>query len=132
MDEWTQPIQRLEALHYRALMILVRDYKKTMCRSELDTLGRANPLKWSKCLAMSFIMKTVLRKNPEGIHHTLMKQSYCERRFPHRTKFYSKADLRIGRQSLANWAGELMNDLDCDWNDDNTNDHRIRIILKKH
>jgi len=81
---------------------------------------------------MSFIMKTVRRRNPEGIHPTLMRQSYCERRFPHRTKFYSKADLRIGRQSLANRAGELMNNLDCDWNVDNTNGHRTRIILKKH
>jgi len=42
-----------------------------------------------------------------------------------------KADLRNGRQAIVNWAGELMNDADIDWNFD-INDNAIRINLKKH
>jgi len=56
-----------------------------------------------------------------------------------------KADLRNGRQAIVNWAGELMNDADIDWNFDindnairiidwnfDINDNAIRINLKKH
>jgi len=34
------------------------------------------------------------------------------------TQFFSKADLRIGRQAMMNRAGEVMNDADFDWNFD--------------
>jgi len=62
---------------------------------------------------------------------TLTSQAFVERSKPLRTKFFSKADLRSGRQAMVNRAGELMNDADFDWNFD-INVDAIRINLKKY
>jgi len=48
-----------------------------------------------------------------------------------RTKIFSKADLRIGRQSITNRASELMSDADFNWNFEMSDD-TTRINVKKH
>jgi len=60
-----------------------------------------------------------------------LANSYHERRKPKRMKFYNKANLRIGKQSLPNRCGMDINDLDFDWTDGMTDD-LLRISLKKH
>jgi len=56
---------------------------------------------------------------------------YVRRRNQLRPKFYSKTDLRIGRQSIVNRAGEYVNYLTLDWNLDILDD-AVRTNLKKH
>jgi len=56
---------------------------------------------------------------------------YLETRKPLRPNFYSKADLRIGRQSIVNRAGDYINDLTFDWNLD-ISDDALRTNLKRH
>jgi len=84
------------------LRIATKDFKKRLHRIQLDEIGRARPSVWAKYLAMNFVIKT------------LTSQAFVERSKPLRTKFFSKADLRIGRQAMVNRAGELMNDADFD------------------
>jgi len=56
---------------------------------------------------------------------------YTERRRPKRPKFYCKANLRIGRQTVGNRIPALLNDLDFDWIDGLSNDS-LRRLLKVH
>jgi len=76
-------------------------------------------------------MKAMLIERPKRLNNVIKQNVYTERRRPDRYKFYSSANLRIGDQSLTNWAGSLMNELDFDWAMGLSYD-QIRVKLKRH
>jgi len=76
-------------------------------------------------------MKAVLREQPKRLHDVIKQNIYTEMRRPERYKFYSCANLRIGDQSLTNWAGSVTNELDFDWAMGQS-DEQIRVNLKRH
>jgi len=126
-----QDIRKLNALHYRSLRIAVKDYRRKLKRSQLDGIGRVRPSTWAKYSASSLVIKTITRKSPKRLYDDLVKTSYRERRKPKRPKFYNKSDHRIGRQTLCNRAGDLLNNANFDWDCDLTDD-AIRKNLKMH
>jgi len=124
-------IRKINAVYYRSLRIAKRDFKRKLSRSKLDEMGRARPTTWARYQSTSIVMKATTRKLPERLCVDLLANSYHERRKPKRMKFYNKANLRIGKQSLPNRCGTDINDLDFDWTDGMT-DNLLRISLKKH
>jgi len=108
-------IRRLNAIHFRVLRIAKRDYKRKLSRATLDAIGRARPSIWAKYMGASMIVKTMTKGTPTRLYADLQANSYIERRKPKRMKFWSKADHRIGRQSIVNRAGSLLNDVAFDW-----------------
>lgn len=108
-------IRRLNAIHFRVLRIAKRDYKCKLSRATLDAIGRARPTIWSKYIGASLIVKTIMKGIPSRLCDDLKANPYIERRKPWRMKFWSKADHRIGRQSITNRAGSLLNDVAFDW-----------------
>jgi len=123
-------LRKINAMHYRSLRIAAKDYKRVQSRATLDSLGRTRPSIWAKYLTSSLIIKCFTRKMPEYLSSALDCQKYVERRKPLRPKFFSKADHRIGRQSIVNRADEYINDLDFDWDNSPSNDF-LRVHLKK-
>jgi len=115
-------IRRLNAVHFRALRIAVKDYKRRYKRTELDLLGRARSTTWAKYQAASLVVKAITRGAPHRLSESLLLNAYTERRKPGRFKFYSKANLRIGRQAISNRSTALLNDLDFDWKHGLTDD----------
>jgi len=124
-------LRRLNALHYRALRIVVKDYKRTTSKSTLDLLGRARPSTWAKFNTSTLVLKITTRNQPKRLCEYVLMNSFLERRKPLRLKFFNKADLRIGRQTLTNRCDLLINDLDFDWFYATSDDY-IRVNLKKH
>jgi len=124
-------VRRLNALHYRSLRIVAKDYKRIMSRQKLDEIGRARPSTWYKFSTTSLVIKVVTRQEPKRLATMLAENMFTERRKPFRPKFFNKADLRIGRQALVNRCDMLMNDLDFDWMIDLTDD-MIRRNVKFH
>jgi len=124
-------LRRLNSLHYRALRIACRDFKHRKRRSELDLLGRARPSTWSRYLTASRVIKTMNVGLPRRLCDELTKHSYVERRRPGRLKFYDGAKTKIGRQILCNRAGSCVNDVDFDWNNEEMNNDKLRVCLKK-
>jgi len=124
-------LRKLNSLHYRALRIATRDFKRTNRRSELDTLGRARPSVWTKYLTASRVIKTANLGLPVRLSAYLNENSYVERRRPGRIKYFDNSRSKIGRQTLNNRAGQCVNDVDFDWKCDNLTNDRLRLCLKK-
>jgi len=124
-------LRRLNALHSRALRIVVKDYKRMTSKSTLDLLGRARPTTWAKFITSTLVLKITTKNQPKRLCEYVLTNSFLERRKPLRLKFFNKADLRIGRQTLTNRCGLLTNDLDFDWFYATSDDY-IRVNLKKH
>jgi len=59
----------------------------------------------------------------------MVSQAYIQRSKPLSMKFFSKADLRLGKQSIANQAGELTNVTEFDLNFE-INENQVRVNLK--
>jgi len=124
-------VRKLNALHYRSLRIAAKDYRRKLKRSQLDEIGRSRPTTWAKYSAANLVIKTFIRKSPKRLYDDLVSTCYRERRRPRRPKFFNKSDHRIGRQTLCNRAGELLNEASFDWDCD-ISDNLIRRNLKKH
>lgn len=125
-------IRKLNALHYRSLRIATQDYRKLMSRASLDLLGRSRPTTWSKYITGNLAIKIARSGIPERLHQSLRCNSYTERRRPGRLKWYDGSRKKIGRQSLRNRCGNIINDLDLDWPNDSVSEDKIRVSLKRH
>jgi len=102
-----------------------------MSRQTLDEKGRARPMTWYRFSTPSLVIKVVTRNEPIRLSATLAENLHTERRKPLRPKFFNKANLRIGRQSLVNRCDIRMNDLEFDWMT-NLTDDVIRRNVKLH
>jgi len=60
--------------------------------------------------------------SPPRLSESRLLIAYTERRKPGRFKFYSRANLRIGRQAISNRSAALLDDLDFDWKHGVTDD----------
>jgi len=123
-------LRRLNALHYRALRIARRDYKKELSRSDLDMMGRARPTTWSQYLMASATIKAITRETPPFLARESIKNLFIERRKPEMPKFYDDSKKKVGRQAIRNRLGHL-NGLTFAWKN-GISDDLLRINLKKH
>jgi len=122
--------RRMNALHYRTLRIVLRDYRRKLHRSSLDELGRARPTTWANYLTCSRIIKTCTNHLPKRLYEMLKKNSYSERRYPGRLKFFDASRRKVGQQMIANRAGRGINGASFDWLDGISHD-LMRINLKR-
>jgi len=124
-------LRRLNALHYRSLRIVAKDYKRRMHRADLDEIGRARPSTWSKYMVASRVIKIINCGFPHRLNQYLKSNSYVERRRPGRLKFYDGSRTVPGRQTLKNRAGSCLNDANFDWFNLDISKDCLRINLKK-
>jgi len=60
-------------------------------------------------------MKAIMKGTLSRLCEALLLNAYSERQNPSRFKFYSNANLKVGRKAISNRSAALLNDLDFDW-----------------
>jgi len=122
-------LRKINALHYRALRIAKRDFKRVIRRSELDLMGRARPTTWIQYLLANTAIKAITRGQPTLLSREMRENMFIERRRSGRPKFFDNSKKKIGRQALRNRLG-FMGRFKFDWSSGLTDDN-LRVNLKK-
>jgi len=118
----------LNAMHYRAIRIAIRDHAQRVSRTKLDELGRCRPSTWGKYVLSSMAVKVVRRREPIELYEKMMKNSYVMRRKINRYRFRDTSTLKVGRLMTKNRL-TILNEFDCEWL--LFSDDKLRIELKK-
>jgi len=121
--------KRINSGHYRALRAALRDYKKRKRRIIDQESKRATPAEWSRYTLASTVIR-LFNKSDTNIAITLRQHAYINDRLPMKAKFMDFSRLKIGRQSIYNRIGSIINKISFDWAKDITDDH-LRQSLKK-
>jgi len=124
-----EQLRRLNTVHYRILRIVEGDWKKEKRRWELDQIGRAKPLVWSKYTNANLATKIMNEKSPTELYERMAKNCYHERRKPRHYKFYDSSSTKVGSQAFENRLGNLFNQLDFEQAD--LSRDALRISLKR-
>jgi len=120
--------QLLNAMHYRAIRIAVKDRHQSVSRSTLDEVGRCRPSTWGKYAFISSTVKIIQRQEPVSLFARMMANSYTTRRRSNRFRFHDTSMHKIGRMMLKNRL-TLLNEFDCEWL--TFSEDKLRIELKK-
>jgi len=98
----------VERIHYKALRLVVKDYKQRMSRDWIDcTTKRLPPRLWMKFNAASYFLKLFY-----GLDHQLkaskLTNTYIKRRNSGLLFGYDTSKSKIGRQITKNWIGGII------------------------
>jgi len=121
--------RKLDTLHYRALRVAVRDWRRELPRDMLDTLGRARPLTFANYSLGSIIINAYSTGIPERLGTFIRKNQYTRRRSSE-ILFYDSSRKKVGRQSIKNRMMSIMNTMDQKWTT-LQGKNNIRRFLKK-
>ena len=123
--------KRLNAVHYRALRMIVGDTKRKMSHTKLNAItNRAPPRRWSNYATASITMKILRDELPRGLHNEIKKVLYVERRKPKLGRFRGNTGGKYARTRLPNRL-MFMHRIKRPWLNERLNDDRIRKILKE-
>jgi len=131
---WYDPLtiklkKKLDVLHYKALRIAVKDWRRIYPNDMLDLLDRAKPAAFASYSMGSVFLNTMLAGRPRRLLEMINSNSYIIRRTGKR-RFYDSSSKRIGKQSINNRIDDTTRHLTNEWTDLKTKD-AIRIYLKK-
>jgi hypothetical protein len=121
----------INSLNYRAVRILVGDFKGIINREKLDHLSsRASPKQWSKYSIAAIVIKVLRDEAPVDLRQYLLETLFEERRKPGIGRFYDNSRGKIGRQKFGNNVQFMMAIRDP-WLGRRITDDGLRTMLKR-
>jgi len=122
----------VESLHYRALRLIIRDYRQKISREVITRrTKRLPPYKWSKFALASLYLNMYGRKEPLSLLEQMTTNTYVKRRKPGHIYSFDSARTKVGKQMTKNWLGSAINEFSAPWSDRNLSKDSVRVFLKK-
>jgi len=122
----------VESLHYRALRLIIRDYRQRISRELISQrTKRLPPDKWARFSLASLFLNMYGRNEPTILLQRTMANVYTKRRKSGYISFDSSKTTKIGKQMTKNWLGHAINEIPVPWSDRNLSKDSIRVLLKK-
>jgi len=121
----------VESIHYKALRLVVKDYKQRMSRVMIDRVTkRLPPALWMKFNAASYFLKLYYGSDNE-LKASKMINTYTTRRRPGLLFSYDASRSKIGRQITRNWIGEVIGLIKEPWTGRERSKDNIRKLMKR-
>jgi len=120
----------LETLHYKAIRVACKDYKRQKSRNELDMIfSRAKPRQWMQYITtkMAIQLATMKPKKPPLAQKIIDNMSYNNR--TNKTVIMDTSRIRVGRQAFQNRLN-CMRKVNFDWRN-GVEKNKLRVELKK-
>jgi len=125
-------VKTVERLHFKALRLIIRDYRQRVSRNEITTrTNRLPPDKWGKFAMASMYLNMFNAKEPENLLTSVSSNIYSRTRRQGLLFAYDASKTRIGRQSTRNWIGQTLCDIKIPWCNQSLSKDSIRLLLKK-
>jgi len=123
--------KKLNAIHYRALRICLKDFKNKISKAQLNAeLKRATPLQWMKFSNTKLAINLALMGDrTTRLGRRLQGCMYINDRCPGRGITMDTSRLKIGRNSFLNRLN-CLREVNFDWTT-GICPHRLRVELKK-
>jgi len=122
----------IERLHYRALRLIIRDYRQRVSRSEINVItNRLPPDKWSLYSMASFYLNLYNCKEPSDLLRNTSRNTYHRSRRKGYMYSFDASNSKVGKQSSRNWIGYVLQHINEPWSDKLMSKDSIRILLKK-
>jgi len=120
---WLTPVlnkknlNTIEGLHFRALRLILRDYRQRISRDLITSqTKRLPPDKWSKFVLASLFLNAFNQNKPASLIHQLSCNFYSKRRMPGFSFAFDSSRTKIGKQSTKNWIGSAIGGIQTPWN----------------
>jgi len=124
--------KKIESIHYKALRLVLRDYRQRISRSVIDqTTNRLPPKRWAKFTAGSFAIKVYYNNKPNNLRKSIFANTYTKNRSPGTLFGYDSSRSKAGRQITCNWIGQVLSNIKEDWTNSVRSNDAIRVLLKK-
>jgi len=122
----------IESLHYRALRLIIRDFRNKVSRDDVTKrTKRLPPDKWAKFALSSLFLNMYGSGGPLSSLERISRNTYQKRRKPGFMFSYDSSRTKLGKQMTKNWLGSAINDLPHPWVDKNLTKNSVRVFLKK-
>jgi len=135
---WLTPVlgkknlNTIARLHYRALRLILRDYRQKISREIVTSqTKRLPPDKLSRFVLASLFLNAYNNQKPASLVHQLSSNFYSKRRKPGFSYAYDSSRTKIGKQSTKNWIGSAIGEIQTPWTNQNLSKDSIRVLLKK-
>jgi len=121
----------LKSIHFKALRVIVNDYRQRMSRDVISVLtNRLPPRTWCKFACAMTLMKIWNTGAPAGIRQTAFANIYTKNRYPGMLFGYDSSASKVGRQITKNWCGSVLSEVKTPWSDRQLSKDRLRVLLK--
>jgi len=122
----------IESLHYKALRLILRDYRQKISRDVVTReTKRLPPDKWAKLALASLFINGYNTNTPSSLIQQWSSNFYSKRRKPGHLFAFDASMTKIGRQCTKNWIGSAIGCLKFPWADRHLSKDAIRVALKK-
>jgi len=125
-------VKTVERLHFKALRLIIRDYRQKVSRNEVTTrTNRLPPDKWGKFAMASMFLNMHNANEPKKLLSKVSTNIYSRTRRQGLLFAFDASRTRIGRQSTRNWIGQTLCDIKIPWCNTLLSKNSIRLLLKK-
>jgi len=125
-------LRTVESLHFRALRLILRDYKNKVSRLEVtEKTKRLPPDKWGKFAMASLFLNMTSNGHPHRLYQAASGNLYSKRRKPGYLYAFDSSKSRVGKQSTKNWVGMSLLPISTPWCNPSLSKDSIRVLLKQ-
>jgi len=120
-------------MHYAALRLSMKDFKKNLSRERINTLTKRMPPKtWMKYSSASLVIKILRDATPTSIHDKIMQNAYRENRKPLFIYTFDSSHNKHGKKGFHNWINFVLKQIKFPWYGlvNPISDNLLRIRLK--
>ncbi len=121
----------ISSMHYYALRLIIRDFKRCVSRPVIDSLtARASPNEFNNYKFAKMLINVSMCCAPYVLFQDLLTCVTLERRSEKRPRFFDTSKRKIGRQSFSNRASAIAKMINFDWNGIDLSPGSLRTKLK--
>lgn len=122
-------LNTVEGLHFRALRLILRDYRQRISRDIITCqTKRLPPDKWSRFVLASLFINAKNQNKPASLIHQLSCNFYGKRRMPGFSFAFDASRTKIGKQSTKNWIGSAIGGILTPWKNQTLTKNAIRVM----
>jgi len=102
-------LRKLESMHYAALRLSMKDYKKSINRDRINQLTKRMPPKaWMNYSAASLAIKIIRVETPTLLYDKIMQNAYQENRKPTFVYTFDASHNKHGKKGFHNWINLIL------------------------
>jgi len=121
----------LESIHFKALRVVVCDYRQRLSRDTISTrTNRLPPRLWCQFSAATILIKMWQNNQPQDLKCSAFVNTYKKTRYPGLLFGFDSSNYKIGKQITSNWCGKVLSQIKVPWSDSVLSKDRIRTVLK--
>jgi len=121
----------LESIHFKALRVIVYDYRQRMRREEISVItNRLPPRTWCKFSCATILMKIWNSGVPARLHQSAFSNTYHKSRYQGLLFGYDSSVTKVGRQITKNWCRSVLSEVKIPWTNRQLSKDRLRVLLK--